>query len=228
MSAVFQGFPPAAFRFLHDLKANNEKAWFEAHKRDYLDHVQKPALALVETLGAALHADFPAVGYDARAKGGSLMRIYRDTRFSADKSPYKTEVAMMFHAGGKKMESPGFGLRVATDSVDLMAGIFTFNKTQLAAYRATLDDAELGAALDAAAQAVRAAGPYTFGSAQYKRVPAGYPANHPRADWLKYGGLHVFSPSLPVESVQSAAFVEMARAHFRAMAPVVAWLLRVL
>src|ERR1700754_1232645 len=94
---TFTGFPIQGVTFLRDLRDNNNKAWFEEHKPTYLEVVQQPAIALVASLGQQLQSKFPDIEYDTRTNGsGSLLRPYRDTRFSADKTPYKTNVAMIF------------------------------------------------------------------------------------------------------------------------------------
>lgn len=226
----FTGFPPEGLQFLRDLAENNNKPWFEANKATYLAAVQAPAVALVGTLGELLHERFPEIQYDTRANGsGSLMRIYRDTRFSADKSPYKTNVAMMFNAGQEgKMSSPGFGLQVTPECVELMAGVFAFTPQTLAVYRAAVLDDALGAELEQAAAAVRAAGDYPISGVGYKRVPAGLPADHRRAEWLLYKGLHVFAPQISLEVAQTPALVETAFTSFVAMAPIEQWLSRAL
>lgn len=224
----FTGFPAEAIQFLRDLAANNERAWFEAHRETYVRAVQGPAVALVADLGERLRAYFPELSYDTRANGaGSLMRIHRDTRFSADKSPYKTNVAMMFSAAGAaKMASPGFGLQLTPERVELIAGTFAFDPPTLSAYRAAVLDDRSGAQLEQAVARVRAAGAYTIAGVGYKRVPAGLPADHPRAGWLKYKGLHVFAPHITLEEAQTPALVDLAMAHFLAMAPVQQWLAR--
>lgn len=228
--APFTGFPAEAIQFLHDLAANNERPWFEANKEIYLRAVQGPAVMLVAALGERLRAHFPEISYDTRTNGsGSLMRLHRDTRFSADKSPYKTNVAMMFGApGAAKMASPGFGLQLTPERVELIAGTFAFAPEALAAYRTAVLEEAAGAQLEQAAARVRAAGAYTIAGAGYKRVPAGLPADHPRAEWLKYKGLHVFAPHVTLEEAQTPALVEIAMAHFLAMAPVWQWLMRAL
>jgi uncharacterized protein (TIGR02453 family) len=228
MPDSFNGFPPAATQFLNDLAANNNKAWFEAHKQVYLDTVQAPALALVSALGERLKEHFPAIHYDLRTNGsGSLMRLYRDTRFSADKSPYKTNVAMMFSAGGKKMAAAGFGLQLTPQDVGTMAGIFTFSKEALDAFRQAVQEKALGGELERAAEQVRAKSGYTLGGETYKRIPAGLPADHPRARWFKYTGLHAYSPTIPLDIAHSPALVDVAMDHFMAMSPVYLWLSKV-
>lgn len=244
--AQFSGFPAEGFQFLRELGENNNKPWFEANKDRYRDSVQTPAIALVEELGSCLAAEFPPVSYDTRTNGGSLMRIYRDTRFSADKRPYKTTVAMMFvPPGSKKMAAPGFGLQITPEYAELVAGQFAFQPEQLERYRqAVLADGP-GRALEEAAAAVRAAGDapaaggapggaatsseeapnYPLGEPDLKGVPRGFDADHPRARWLRYKGLPVFAPTIPPEVVSSPALVETVMGHFRAMAPIWRWLM---
>lgn len=225
-SHAFAGFPAEGLHFLRDLRDNNTKEWFNAHKSVYQNAVQAPAVALVVALGERLRQYFPHITYDTRTNGaGSLMRIYRDTRFSADKTPYKTNVAMMFTPDvGKRMEQPGFGLQLSADRIELVAGIFQFSKPQLEAYRAAVLDEKRGTALVSGVEEVTTAIGYTIGGETYRRVPASYDARHPRAAWLKFSGLHVFAPPLPVEVAQTSALVDQAAAHFVHMAAIVQWL----
>jgi uncharacterized protein (TIGR02453 family) len=227
-SQPFTGFPREGVQFLRDLGENNEKSWFEANKQTYIDCVQQPAKALVIALGERLQAEFPPVSYDTRTNGGSMMRIYRDTRFSADKSPYKTNIAMMFTpAGYKRMEAPGFGLQLTPHEVGLVAGMFSFGKGQLERYREAVNDDKTGSALEEAVTQVQAAGEYTPGGKELKRVPRGYDADHPRGEWLKFKGLHVYSPTIALEVAYSAVLVDEVMVHFRNMAPLWRWLMTV-
>jgi uncharacterized protein (TIGR02453 family) len=90
----FEGFRPAAFRFLRDLERNNAKAWFEAHRDVYEREVREPMRRLVEALDAALGSIAPEIVGDPRR---SMFRIHRDVRFSRDKSPYKTNAGAWFY-----------------------------------------------------------------------------------------------------------------------------------
>lgn len=224
--ATFSGFPPAAMQFLFDLAGNNNRDWFEAHKDDYTRLVRDPALAFISTLGERLKTLSPGLRYDTSTNGsGSLMRIYRDTRFSADKTPYKTNVGIIFWEGGvKKMEGASFYFHMEPGSVMMHAGIYMFPKPMLDAYREAVLHEKRGAALDEAAAAVRAAGDYSIGGEHYKRVPKGLPAEHPRADWLRYNGLTATAPPLSLDVVESAALVDACFEHCRAMRPIQAWL----
>ena len=107
-------FPERGLEFLRQLKMNNNKEWFNDNRTWYEQDVLQPAKDLVQIIGERLQAKYPSIQYDTRANGsGSLMRISRDTRFSKDKTPYKSNVAMIFWDGsGKKMEMRGFGLQI--------------------------------------------------------------------------------------------------------------------
>lgn len=224
----FRGFTPDAFSFLRELSENNNRDWFDANKPRYERELLAPAVALVAAVGERLRAEFPHVTYDTRTNGsGSLMRIYRDTRFSADKSPYKTQIAMMFSSGtGKKTESPGFGLQLSLRGVETMAGMFRFTKEGLSRYRAAVDDDASGAELEGACEAIEAGGGYRLEGRTYKRVPRGFDPDHPRADLLRHSGLYAGAPVLPVDAALSVGLADAVVDHFRHMAPIEEWLVR--
>ncbi len=105
--------PPALFDFLRELKENNDRAWFEANRARYIADVRDPMLDFIAAFGEPLAAISPHFRADPRANGGSLFRIYRDTRFSRDKTPYKTNVGAHFrHAAGRDAHAPGFYLHL--------------------------------------------------------------------------------------------------------------------
>jgi uncharacterized protein (TIGR02453 family) len=228
---IFTGFPAEGFAFLADLRANNEKVWFEENKQRYIDDVQTPALALVATLGAGLQEHFPNVTYGTQVNGsGSLMRIYRDVRFSKDKTPYKTEITMGFWEGSrKKMLNPSFGLRITPEDTSLMAGVFGLDKEQLAAYRDAVVDDRLGWELVEIIQKVQASGDYTINDKHYKKAPRGYTLpEDERAPYLLYNGLYASLESIAPEIVYSGEFVDVVLEHFVNMSPIQQWLVKVL
>jgi uncharacterized protein (TIGR02453 family) len=223
----FAGFPPEGMRFLAELERYNTREWFEAHKETYRQDVLAPSQDLVFALGERLKGLSPGIAYDTAANGsGSILRIYRDLRFSRDKRPYNTHVRLVFWEGRrKKMENPSFFVRIGPDGVGVYAGVYVFEKTFLAAYRDAVVDDLLGADLEAAIAAVREAGEYTVGGEHYKRVPGGYDAEHPRADLLRYNGLwaHMTVPIDPAVIV-TPELVEVCLEHCRNMAPLHRWL----
>ena len=226
----FPGFPEDALRFLYELSQNNDKSWFDANKQRYQESILAPAPAFVAALGERLKEGIsPNIVYDTRVNGaGSMMRIYRDVRFSKDKTPYKTNIAFSFWEGPrKKMENPSFGLQFGTDGPGLYAGVWGFAKDLLEKYRQAVLDERQGAALVAALAEVEAAGGYGIHGEQYKRVPRGFDADHPRAELLKYKGLHAFSPQFDIRKVTTPEFVDLCYAHCKAMAPLQQWLVSI-
>jgi len=222
----FNGFPKEGLQFLRDIEVNNNKAWFEENRGTFDSYLMVPAQDFVAALGSRLQALDPAIVVDTRTDGrGVLMRFYRDTRFSKDKSPYKTNIAGMFSDGqGKKTERPAYGFHMSADSMELMAGMFKFSTAQLAAYREAVAGEGSGEELVSILRALGGAGEYHLAGEHYKRVPAGYEADHPRADLLRYAGLYVYPPVLEGRYLSSPDLVEASMNYFKTMAPVYDWL----
>ena len=108
-----QPITTALFDFLRDLRDNNDREWFAAKKGRYLAEVRDPMLDFIGAFAAPLAEISPHFVADPRPNGGSLFRIYRDTRFSRDKTPYKTNAGAHFrHAAGKDAHAPGFYLHL--------------------------------------------------------------------------------------------------------------------
>jgi len=119
-------FTPDLFRFLTRLKRNNNRDWFQSHKDEYESCAQQPALQFITDFAAPLYEITPYLVADPRSSRGSLFRIYRDTRFAADKRPYKTHIAMRFsHRGkGKDVHSPGFYLHLQPGGCFAASGLW--------------------------------------------------------------------------------------------------------
>lgn len=228
-SETFSGFPEEGLQFLRDIEVNNNKAWFQANKPLYEAALLAPAQDFVAALGSRLQTLDPAIIFDTRTDGrGVLMRFYRDTRFSKDKSPYKTNIAGMFTDGrGKKTERPAYGFHMGADSMELMAGMFKFSKEQLAAYRQAVAAEQSGEELVEILRALGEAGEYHLAGEYYKRVPAGFDAHHPRADLLRYAGFYAYPAALESRFLHGPELVDAGMDHFTAMAPVYEWLKRV-
>ena len=121
----FQRFEPSLGKFLKDLKKNNNRPWFQANKDRYEREVLEPALAFIRAMGPKLRKISPFfVASDSRV-GGSLMRIYRDTRFGKDKTPYKTNVGIQFrHERGRDVHAPGFYVHLEPGECFLALGVW--------------------------------------------------------------------------------------------------------
>jgi uncharacterized protein (TIGR02453 family) len=225
----FSGFPNEGLKFLEGLAQNNNREWFEAHKADYRSHLLEPAQAFVVALGERLKLLSPEIIYDTRANGsGSIMRIYRDLRFSKDKTPYNANLRVVFWQGaGKKTENPGFFFGMDAHGATLYGGMHGFPKPVLTAYQAAVADDKIGAELEAALATLKSAGVYEVGGERYKRVPRGYDSYHARAELLRYKGLYARSPQIEASVLTTPELVEVCFEHCRAIAPLHHWLVQV-
>jgi uncharacterized protein (TIGR02453 family) len=118
-------FEPKLFAFLSDLREHNNRDWFAANKSRYEQALLEPALAFIEDFAPHLTQISPHFRAEAKPVGGSLFRIYRDTRFSKDKTPYKTSVGIHFrHERARDAHTPGFYLHLACGEVFAGGGIW--------------------------------------------------------------------------------------------------------
>jgi uncharacterized protein (TIGR02453 family) len=179
-------FDPELFDFLRELKANNDREWFAANKARFEAHVQEPALAFIEDFAPRLEQISPHFRADTRKVGGSLFRIYRDTRFSKDKTPYKTNTGMHFrHKAAKDAHAPGFYLHLSPGQVFAGGGIWhPDTKTATKIRQAIVDDPD-------AWRAATREPPFTDrldiggDNEMLKRIPSGFSADHEFADDLR-------------------------------------------
>ena len=180
----FTGFPPSLFQFLSELKANNNKDWFEANRQRYEDEVRGPALAYITAMKKPIEKISPHFRVEAKKMGGSLMRIFRDTRFSKDKSPYKTNVGIHFrHAAGCDVHAPGFYLHIEPDEVFFGAGTWHPAGDSLLAIRTAIDKRRQDWVKARDAKAFRAQ--FELTGESLKRAPKGFEADHPLIEDLK-------------------------------------------
>jgi len=172
-------FSPQLFAFLRELEQHNEREWFNANKSRYEDEIKEPALAFIEDVGHRLPEVAPQLTADKR----SMFRIYRDTRFSKDKTPYKTHVGFYFrHARAAEMDTGGMYLHLEPGHVFMGAGIWHPGTPALKRIR----DA-LVARPEGWRRALAAVEPvWTLaGGEALKRPPAGYSADHPLIEDIK-------------------------------------------
>jgi uncharacterized protein (TIGR02453 family) len=212
-------FGPELFRFLSDLKDHNDREWFNANKERYENDLLEPALAFIEDFAPRLHQISPHLVADARRQGGSLFRIHRDTRFSKDKTPYKTQAGIYFrHERSKETHSPGFYLHLAPRNVFAGAGIWHADPKTAHAIRTAIvrdpdgwseatDGIELGE------------------GESLKRVPAEFDKDHPHADDLKrkdFTAIHRFTQ----KETTTLGFLERYEEACRGFTPLMAFLCR--
>jgi uncharacterized protein (TIGR02453 family) len=118
-------FTKQTFTFLATLAENNEREWFTAHQQDYEDFVRKPALNFISDMSDEIPAISRHFLAQSKKVGGSLMRLYRDTRFSKDKTPYKTNIGIQFrHEVGKDIHAPGYYLHISPSECFIGVGLW--------------------------------------------------------------------------------------------------------
>lgn len=223
----FPGFPRGCVSFYEELRENNEREWFEANKARYERDVLDPARAFVSAMGSRLQAIAPEIVADARSNR-SIFRIYRDTRFSKDKTPYKTHLGLwMWEGGRQRMECSGFYFHLEPPTLMLGVGVYMFSKPMLEAYREAVDDEAMGEDLTAVVEQVGAAGARVGGDT-FKRVPRGFPKDHPRADLLRHGGLHAGVEGPIPHAMFGPELVDWCFERYAALAPLHTWLGRML
>lgn len=225
MAGDFDGFSPESLSFLARLRDNNDKAWFEAHRDEFERFIVEPARHFVVSLGERLKKIQPGLTADPRTNG-SIFRIYRDTRFSKDKSPYKSHVGMFFWEGpGSKMDNPGFYVHFEDGFFLAGEGLYMFPRRILDAYREAVARPGSGEELAGIVRDAADRG-YEVGGLHYKRVPRGYDPDHPRAELLRHNGLHVGRGGKPPGAFFSGELVSYCERIFRDMLPLHRWMLR--
>lgn len=215
-------FSKATFKFLDELATNNNRAWFDENRPRYEALVREPAEAFIEAMAAPLQRFAPHFRADLRRSGGSLMRVYRDTRFARDKTPYKTNIGIQFrHELGKDVHAPGFYLHVANDECFLGVGCWHPEPDALGRIREHV--AHQPEAWFAVRDERSFAAHWALAGDSLSRVPRGYAADHPAAEDLKrkdFIGLADLSPG----DVVSPKLVQLASQRFAAAAPFMSFL----
>jgi len=177
-------FTPDSFRFLRELARNNNREWFSANKARYERVVRDPSLAFVRAVGPGLATLSRHLIADPRPVGGSVMRIYRDIRFSKDKSPYRTSIGIHFShegTGGQEEHLPGFFLHIAPADSWVYAGVWQPESARLSQIRKALVDRSTEW------KRVRTSIPPIEGET-LKRAPPGFDPSHPLIEDIKRKG----------------------------------------
>jgi uncharacterized protein (TIGR02453 family) len=165
---TFKGFPPEAIEFYEGLEADNSKSYWTANKAVYEEKVHAPMAALLEDLSATY----------GEAK---IYRPYRDVRFSADKSPYKTAIAASLSRGGY--------VQLSSAGLAAGSGMYMMEADQLERYRQAVDEEASGELLENLVETARKQGIEVSGHDALKSAPRGYAKDHPRVELLKYKGV---------------------------------------
>jgi uncharacterized protein (TIGR02453 family) len=221
-------FTPASLTFLRGLARNNARPWFEAHRREYEAFVLGPLRDFVDEMDVRFARLAPEIVGDRKR---SIFRIYRDVRFSDDKSPYKTNAGCWFyhrdgsHKVGQESHGGGAGFYFQLQPGNCFSGggIWMPPKEALARIRDAIAERPAAFAKTVAAPAVARRFGGLDGDAMLKKTPRGYPPDHPAAEWLRYKSFtlgraytdaRVVGPRLP----------QLLEDDFARMLPLVRWL----
>jgi uncharacterized protein (TIGR02453 family) len=221
-------FSADALRFLKSLARNNRREWFELHRENWLRDVRDPMAELVEDLDLRLRTFAPEITGDPKR---SIFRIYRDVRFSADKSPYKTHAACwFFHTGGSSKVGreahgggAGFYFHLQPGASFVGGGCWMPPRPALARIRAALAADIRGFERIVKAPALRRRMGGLGEESMLTRVPRGYPADHPAATWLRHQSFTV-GRKLSDADVTSARLATALASDFKAITPLVRWI----
>ncbi len=219
---TFDGFPKALPSFLADLKSNNTRDWFEAHRGDYEDLFLIPAKVFVTAMSERLDKLYP--GLNAVPKiNGSIRRLNRDTRFGKDKSLYHDYLHLIFWKGTKATTAPGFHLVISAGHTGFGTGMWIFSDTELAQYRQKVMQPAVAKDLrEMIAQARQVPG-QELDEPALKRVPKGFDdASDP--DLLRHKGIVVRGDLMDPSPLFTANATDFAMDLFRTQTPLLRWL----
>ena len=214
MAKAAPRFTPATLRFLRALKRNNRRDWFNAHREDYETHVREPMTAVVEQLATDFREFAPEMVASPKL---SMYRIYRDTRFSENKAPYKTHVAAVFPTRGlPKHEGAGFYFHVSPTEVWIGGGMYAPPTPQLHAVREHI--AANVRRLRAIVESPAFRKEIDIEGERLQRVPRGFPKDHEAVEYLKYRNF-IAGCEYPPAFATSPSFYATLLRVFRRIAP---------
>ncbi len=209
--------PAEMLRFLTKLDRNNNREWFQNHKPDFEQYVRDPLLQFIREFESHLHKMSGHFVADDRSNGGSLFRIYRDTRFSRDKTPYKTWAAVQFrHERAKDVHAPGFYLHIQPKQIFAGCGIWHPDGDAVRGVRDAI--VEETAKWKRATRGKSFTNHFELGGESLKRPPRGYNAEHPMiVDLMRKD--FVASAPFTVTELQSKTFVSLFAKKLKAATP---------
>jgi uncharacterized protein (TIGR02453 family) len=225
VTTTFAGMPDEGLAFLEDLEERNTKEFFDAHKRVFQEQVQAPFTALVEAAATRLRRSAPDLGKP------KVFRIYRDLRFSKDKTPYKTSMsASVPHRprgeGDGRGVDTGYYVNVGPRGLYVAAGVYHPGRPELERLRAAIADPGTGGELDAVLRPAAGKGLEPWLN-PLQRMPRPWPADHPRADLLRARSLILNRQHERAPWLLTAELLDRLVADWRAMVPFNRWFERV-
>jgi uncharacterized protein (TIGR02453 family) len=216
--ARFPGFPKQGLTFLQELKENNDREWFTPRKAVFEESVKAPMVALVEAVNGELASFAPEyLTEPARA----VYRIYRDTRFSNDKTPYKTHIAANLHKqGADKHAAAGYYFSLGADQIEIAAGVYMPGPEELLRLRQYISgNFEEFSKLAGDKNVARLMGALQGDS--LARPPKGFAADDPAIEWIKKKQWHYYKTDMELAVALTPKFLPEIVKRLKAMAPMV-------
>ena len=218
----FYQFEMTIFQFLEELSKNNNRPWFQENKPRYEREVLEPSLAFIRAFAPRLKKISSYFTAEDRRVGGSLMRIYRDTRFGNDKTPYKTNVGIQFrHEMGRDVHAPGFYVHISPGECFLGVGTWRPDSATLRSIREAI--VEEPARWRRATRSKRFLEHFELAGESLKRPPRDFPADHPLIEDLKRKDF-IGACELNEEEVLDARFLDRVASSFTAARPLMRFL----
>ena len=218
----FVHYPKKSLGFLREIRKNNNKEWFESHKEEYTQLILEPSRAFVEEMGEHLQALVPTINAIPKINQ-SLFRIYRDTRFSKDKTPIKSKVGVIFWQGNDiRMQSSCFYLHFSPQELLAASGIRTFDPDLLAAYRDYIKVDAHREALHNILENLKAKG-YVIEAPGYKRLPRGFEKEMSLEYLARMKAVAVYH-TLPAATISKKSFIPELFKHYEQFLPLQEWL----
>lgn len=216
--ARFAGFPPDGLTFLKELKENNAREWFHPRKARFEASVRAPMVALVEAVNSELASFAPDHLTEPAA---AIYRIYRDTRFSNDKTPYKTHIAANFHKqGAGKHAAAGYYFSVGADQVEVAAGVYMPGAEELLRLRRHIsENFDEFRKLAESKSAVRVAG--TLQGDSLTRPPKGFSGDDPAVEWIKKKQWYYYQTDIDPKLAATPKLLPELIKRFKAMTPMI-------
>jgi uncharacterized protein (TIGR02453 family) len=215
-------FSPALFKFLRELKKNNNREWFQANKARYESDVRDPMLRFIADFAVPLRSISKHFVADPRPVGGSLFRIYRDTRFSLDKSPYKTAAAAHFrHEVDREVHGPGFYVHLEPGDVAAGAGVWHPDADTLAKIRDAIARQPEQWRRAFSGEAFKRA--YELQGEKLTRPPKGFDPAHPFIEDLKRKDFFVMASFTEADACK-LGFMDRVEEVYRLSAPFMSFL----
>ena len=195
----FNGFSKKGTKFLEDLSKNNTKAWFEDHRHIWEDEIRKPTEAFVEEMGETLQILVPTINYNPKV-GASLFKIYRDVRFSKDKTPMKSKIGILFWQGsGHRMQSSSFYMHFNKDEYFIASGIRNFKPPMLKTFKEYIKEEKHREELHNILEDLKQKG-YSLPEYKFKRLPQGFSKNDKYIELALYGAMYSYK-TFPIDDV---------------------------